>query len=244
MFIYSKFIRRVFSDYPFFYKFFFAAVIKRKRAKRKKKNAGLFEGHVDYFMSGYQRSGNTWLYSLLCHFFPEKSAVHHLHKLAPLKMALNRNIPSFILVRDPMECISSNYLKHYSQKGGLPESINTKLLELMVDDYYRYYKYVQKEQENIDVVLFDDLIKNTEQVILQIAEVINVDLSGRSLEQEIKKRYEQFNGSTDKLGSSKPSKEKETAKESVKRYLKDLPRFLDSLSIYQEILKNHRPAFS
>lgn len=238
----NKAFRRLFSDYPFFYKLFFALVTRRKRAKRADENAGLFEWEVDYFISGYQRSGNTWLFSLLRYFFPEKRAVHHLHKLAPVKMALRKKVPAIILVRDPAECISSNYLKHYATQKDLPPLVNKDLLELMLEDYFFYYRYIRRNQYRIHVVPFVQLTEDPARVIRDIARRFGEDMEGRDLPAEIQAAYASFQGSTDKMGSSKPNPYKEAEKKKIKTHLVKLERFSDCQKVYQQILADFEPA--
>ena len=56
--------------------------------------------------------------------------MHHLHATAPIKIALKKKIPVFILVRDPKEAITSYYLKTYSLNHEIiPKEINHDLLK-------------------------------------------------------------------------------------------------------------------
>lgn len=63
------------------------------------------------FITGYPRSGNTFLTKLLCQFWPWGSVRSHLHNIYPLKYALKKEIPVIIVIRDPVECYSSSVLK-------------------------------------------------------------------------------------------------------------------------------------
>lgn len=107
------------------------------------------------FITGYPRSGNTFLTKLLCQFWPWGSVRSHLHNIYPLKYALKKEIPVIIVIRDPVECYSSSVLK-------LGDNWFRKRLQ-----YWRlrhWYTYVL-ENKQILKVDFEELVTRPEVIV-------------------------------------------------------------------------------
>lgn len=86
-----------------------------------RKNRGVkieyFNKQTVLYLDGYQRSGNTYSLHLIKTIWPSIKFIHHFHAIAPIKIALKKNLPVFILLRDPLNSISSRYLKELSFQG-------------------------------------------------------------------------------------------------------------------------------
>jgi len=161
-----------------------------------------FSKSSDLFFDGYPRSGNTFLKHLTIELMPSIEAVHHLHKVAPIKIALQKKLPVFILTRKPDDAISSNYLKYYSmRKLDVPDNVNIKILKIKANSYINYYDYVIQNIQHINIISFSFLIKHPDIVVKAIAKTVNTSVDENKIEETIKS----YVGSTNKLGSSMPS---------------------------------------
>ena len=116
---------------------------------------GAYFKRARVFITGYPRSGNTFLTKLLCQFWPWGSVRSHLHNIYPLKYALKKEIPVIIVIRDPVECYSSSVLK-------LGDNWFRKRLQ-----YWRlrhWYTYVL-ENKQILKVDFEELVTRPEEIV-------------------------------------------------------------------------------
>lgn len=224
-------LRRIFSDIPLFYKIYFQLI---------RKHCGIrptyFTSETNIYYDGYQRSGNTYFSHLIKKCFPELDGVHHLHKIAPIKIALRNNIPTFILIRDSEEAISSNYLKHYAPKGVIPEELNFKLLNRMAADYYHYYNFVNNNIERIIIVKFDELINTPVNIVKMVAETMNLKAGDEySIMEKVKQTSDTYRGATSKYGSSKPNIYKEREKNKIKKQLPFINNYKHAKKVYRKI---------
>ena len=193
-----------------------------------------FTKETQIYYDGYPRSGNTFLQHIFRNVFKDVDSVHHLHKVAPIKIALDKQIPVFILIRKPSDAITSNYLKHYSMRSELPEKVNIKLLIQLTIDYVNYYEFVYKERKKIDVIQFDSLINNPSQIIFKMGKSMEQDFE----EEDINNAILSYSGATDKLGSSKPSDYKKNKKDELFKYLEEKQDYKRAVSIYNKIIKS------
>jgi len=233
--LFKKKLNRFVSDNPILYKLYFYIIRKRKGLK-----PTFFTATTDYYFDAYPRSGNTYFAHLALRIFPDKEAVHHLHKIAPIKIALQKKLSVLILFREPTECISSNYLKHYSMRHkDLPASININLLKIMVDEYSSYYKYVLKNNNKITLISFKNFINNPSFSIYTLSKILGYNFSRNYISEEVQKHKKTYKGATTKYGSSKPNEFKEIKKKEIKEELCKISGIKDCINIYNELLKFH-----
>lgn len=106
-------VKKIIKQNVFLYKLWFYLYRKNRGIK-----ISFFGPETSLYVDGYPRSGNTFLVHLIKNIFPDISMVHHFHAVAPIKVALAKEIPTYILVRDPAEAVTSNYLKEFSMSRG------------------------------------------------------------------------------------------------------------------------------
>lgn len=224
-------IKRLFSDIPFLYLIYFRFVRNRKGLPVK-----FFDSKTEFYFDAYPRSGNTFFAHLVKKILPNKSSVHHLHKLAPLKIALRRKLVVFIIYRNPTECISSNYLKHYSMREQpLPENTNILLIEHMVEEYHCYYKFVLSNNEKLHLIDFEELIERPANVMKSVSKQLGVPLGQNKIHAKVEEHRKTYKSSTTEYGSSKPSKTKEEEKSKVKKNLLNIPKYKDCQRIFTQL---------
>lgn len=106
-------IRKLLSENKLLYTLYFHFYRKHRGIR-----PSWFNAETKIYYDGYPRSGNTYLHHLFRNLFSDNYSVHHLHKVAPIKIALKKQLPTFILIRNPKDAIPSYYLKHYSMVDG------------------------------------------------------------------------------------------------------------------------------
>ena len=230
-------IRIIISDYPFWYRFYYNLQMKNKQKGKKHHSVVSLNSEVDYYLDGYERSGNTYAKFLFMNFFPTKKGLSHLHRIAPLKIYLNKKVICFILFREPLESIASNYLKEYS-KTALPKEINKEVLKKRTNDWERYYEFCSKNKSKIILIDFNKLTKDTENCLLIVSEnFVGSNKIDSRLLLKLNQDFKNHNASKkDVLGSSMPNETKDREKIILKDYLQTSGMADRAKEIYKKLL--------
>jgi hypothetical protein len=195
-----------------------------------------FNNEIVFLLDGYPRSSNTFFAELSKRVFGENVFIHHFHKTAAIKIALSKKIPCFILIRNPADAISSNYLKSYALKGKKVDlnQINKRLLTDATNDYLTYYQYVLKNLKFLNLIVFEDCINKPKDVTDQINRIVYK--SKFSIDDNTIEIFTSaFRGATDVLGSSKPNEVKQRLKSKLKLELNYLKNFNECILIYNKL---------
>lgn len=127
----------------------------------------------DLYLDAYPRSGNTYFTSALKYCCPDLRFANHLHLIAPIKIALANDLPTFILVRDPREAVLSNIIQK-SWATSPPEAIlHSRGLE-MISDYVRYYEFVLEHAEQIYVIDSDCAFKSPFAALRRVLDILKI----------------------------------------------------------------------
>ena len=230
-------IRKIICDHPFWYRFYYNLQVKNKHKGKKQHSVVSLNSEVDYYRSGYERSGNTYANFLFMNFFPTKKGLSHLHRIAPLKICLNKKVLCFILFREPLESIASNYLKEYS-KTALPKQINKEVLKKRTNDWERYYEFCSKNKSKIILIDFNKLTKATENCLLMVSEnFVGSNKIDSRLLLKLNQDFKNHNASKkDVLGSSMPNEKKDREKIILKDYLQTSGMADRAKEIYKKLL--------
>lgn len=200
-----------------------------------------FQKSTTFLIDGYPRSGNTYLHMLIKNVFRGADFVHHFHAVGAVKVALSKNIPCFILYRDPKDAIASYYLFEHAPRITNMDTFvpnNTRLIHYL--KYYKtYYKYILENKDRLLLISFDRLINNPEKVMVCINEA--VPEQNRRSEGEIKgavtKAKNRIKGPTDTLVSNRPNEIKEMLKKRLFQSLEGLEDFQRANELYEELRK-------
>jgi len=223
-------MKRLIKSNPFLFKLWFELYRKNRGVK-----INYFNHKIKFLLDGYPRSGNTFAASLVKYIFgKDVSFVHHFHAIAPIKIALRKDLPVCILIRDPKEAITSNYLKTFALKNkDVLREINKNLLKKLTIEYSDYYKFVYKKRNKINIIIFKDFISKPEIFLSKINSLVyNDDFKISPL--QIKDAINNYGGATDTYGSSKPSAEKEKLKDILKSVLIDSKEYQIASSLYNK----------
>lgn len=179
-----------------------------------------FSAGTQLYVDGYPRSGNTFAQFLIKNLWPGIEFVHHFHAIAPLKIALNRHVPTFVLFRHPAASISSNYLKTFALRGSTNTAqiaSNPGLLTELTRTYREYYDFVSRNTDDLMLIDFDSLISEPASVMVCINRKIpeELRLQHELINQRVNEVKDREFGARDPLGSSKPSPDKERAKNTL-----------------------------
>jgi len=224
-------MKQLFKRNVFLYKLWFF-LIRNNRGIR----VPFFNSSTQLYVDGYPRSGNTFLVYLIRETYPPIKMVHYLHVIASLKIPLAKKIPTYIIVRDPYESISSNYLKRYAYRKQ-PNGLIEHLLDDLISEYFDYYTFVIGKINEIKIVPFRKLIDSAQ--LPAIMPELNKTFAAGFSDQEIYSKFlsakSSFQGATDPLGASLPTPEKEARKIILKNYLRNSAKMKEAVKCFEKL---------
>jgi len=207
------------------------------KAFRKKEYECIVQKDYDLCICGYPSSANTFVYKYMNELFKgTKKISHHNHSPGVMKRALKCNVPVVFISRDPVDAISSYYVR-FSQ--GKTFSIKTALKA-----YIDFYKVVKKYSDKIIIIDMKTITDDMPYWLKVIFEKTNMDYSKERLENESEvivqaaiRNIKEFESSRPTTMTSLPSKEKETLKEAVINELNTIKGYETAVEIYYYIYK-------
>lgn len=125
----------------------------------------------DFFFAGFPRSGNTYLANLMAHCFPDLTFTHHHHNVGTIKIALSKNLKTLVIIRDPLDSVGS--LLAY-QSGDLDTTPTQGHVRRLMDDYYRYFRYLNDKKDDLYFISFKNMISDKKSTIEGIAEKLGL----------------------------------------------------------------------
>ena len=202
----------------------------------------LFLGHPSrvqtgsqFLLDGYPRSANTLAYFRIQTENPEVQFAHHTHKPSQLRKAVRLEIPSVVLVRNPLDAVKSVV------------RVNPRAYEVneCLKDYIRFYKTALRLQSNyIQIVKFETVIaqeggafSRLVQSFLGIKSVASVDEANQLLGPHLEEvGYDNYVGRSDEISGGN----KDIGEEShLKVNFNPKPKLLaEAERLYEKALRN------
>ena len=167
------------------------------------------------FITGYPRSGNTYLTRLFKSLFPDIKISSHIHTLSAVKYSQKKGLNILVVHRDIEDCVSSLVLKNY-----LKYKKSKTLIYLLMQRHIRFYRYCEKE--NLEIISFNDLTQRPESVIKKICKKIGrtppegLDFFVKNVTNTL------YIDKRNKLSATFPNKEKEINKTLLKELIKEI----------------------
>ncbi|MEX0595762.1 MAG: hypothetical protein WD512_04610, partial [Candidatus Paceibacterota bacterium] len=96
------------------------------------------ERHHELFITGFQRSGNTFAVNVIKEAFPDINLVSHIHTISSLKSAIGCNISMVVNFRDPLDTIVSSVLRNLAIAPDLDIQIQAQNEALRWEEYYKF----------------------------------------------------------------------------------------------------------
>lgn len=192
------------------------------------------------YFDGFPRSGNTYFTAGLQKVFPGLTFANHLHAVAPIRIALDAGVPTFLLMRNPAEAVAS-YVLHIqspitqSSKKGRDEN---KLCELLLEQWWRYYQWVDRLGGDLEVITSERAFSDPTSVGALVARRTKLDLDSSLIEGRWRKFHLAFKerDRTKRQGSTSfPSKLREQQKARVRALIGKNHLFPACLGLYEKI---------
>lgn len=105
-------------------------------------------------IEGFPRSANTFAVVAMNESNPYVDIAHHLHVPAQIIQAVQWNIPTLVLIRDPKNAVASMVLRE-------PEMSVLQGLK----NYIFFYESIQSYKSGYIVAIFEDVIRDYSQII-------------------------------------------------------------------------------
>ncbi len=225
-------LKYLYKNNPLLYRLWFFVYRSRSGFK-----LDMINNKTKVLFDGYPRSGNTYALFLIRKIFDRDKIAHHFHSIAPIKISLKKKIKIIIIIRHPLDAVSSLYLKKFEKKTNLPKKIDKSLINVLIKDYIIYYKYVNKYQSNFYLVNFNYLIENPISTIEKIKVYIDGFITQKEINIISENKDKKF-GSNSILGSSTPSLQKNSLKKNIKKKIRNSLYYNNCLNIYNKILED------
>jgi hypothetical protein len=186
---------------------------------------------TDIHIAGYPRSANTFAKYIFENLDKNLVLSSHLHTVSNIKLSLKYNNNTIVLLRHPLDAITSNIVYRNANK-------KKHKLDIPIDDYIEYYSFVSKYVDELYLVKFNFLINDTYDCINEINKYFNLNLNVSK--QKISKIESEFLENKKDKRSKKlhntPNALKSKLKNKYKSIIKEREDYKEALSIYNKLL--------
>lgn len=179
-------------------------------------------------IEGYPSSANSYTYHLFRVLFPEIKLSHHTHSYANVSIALEQNIPSIVLLRNPLDCISSRHVRFHSS------------LSISLAEYIDFYSCTEKDVESPYLILieFNEIINEPLKVLDQLSPILGVQIDSSldivEINTAVKERMKKAQTKMKSMQNiSLPNEERSALKEKYKTELVNLDSYKKAEDLYR-----------
>ena len=213
--------------YPDLYYIFYAKKYPYNRMRVTKKTTICIEG--------FPRSANTYAHMAFRLNNKEVIIGHHLHVAAQILKACGYNIPTIVIIREPIEAVSSFMVFQNSRRA-----------DFYLKTYINFYKKILPLKSQFIITDFKTVVSNLDKVIRAVNSKFRTNFNEihdlKKHEKEIKEKIEEVNkrffaGQT--KTSMYPSPERDKYKQQLKRKIESSKYFKKANQIYGKILLNN-----
>ncbi len=184
-------------------------------------------------IEGFPRSGNSYAVVAFKLANPEIKVGHHLHVPAQIKKACLLNIPCLVIIRNPLDAVSS-FLVFQS-------SINA---DIYLSTYIDFYNSVKKNIEHILIASFETVISDLNLVIKELNNfydqkyrlIDNIEQRQDEIFKKLTKINDQFFKGENKKNMI-PDVKRDELKKKIMATVQESDKFIAAEEIYRGLLK-------
>ncbi len=218
-----RFIRNSPQLYPLYVKY----VLRNESAQFPSK-------HTDLHLTGFPRSANTYCYNILKVAFPSLSLSTHIHTTASIKLALRFNVPTLVLVRDPVSTCCSLLLKHHIEP-------TVKEIESLMLDYIEYHDFVLQQCDGIRILRFEDAVSSPDYIIRIVSKCLkfglkDTDIAAKALAGQQLVEAKESGKAVE--GGSLPNETRKKMKVGVESHVRAHPLCARALEVYGQLIEH------
>jgi hypothetical protein len=192
------------------------------------------ESDTDLHLTGFPRSANTYCFNIIDVAFPELNIITHLHTIASIKLAMRHNVPTIVVIREPVATCCSLLIM-------LERPVTPRLTGKYLKDYIDYHQFVLEHRRVLQLMRFEDVVKSPEFVIRQVLARLGITMSDEDIELKAREGQRIAEGKEAKkatLGSSLPRKERIEAKANVQPVVESHVLCKQAISLYEELMSD------
>lgn len=190
--------------------------------------------HTDLHLTGFPRSANTYCYNILKVAFPSLSFSTHIHTTSSIKLALRFNVPTLVLLRDPVSTCCSLLLKH-----GIAPNVNE--IESLLLDYVEYHDFVLEQCTHLGILRFEDAVSSPEYIIRVVCQRLDFDLNHSAVEEKAlagQRLVEAKESGKAVEGSSLPNETRKQMKVGIESHVRNHPLCARAVEVYTQLLSH------
>ena len=226
----SPMFRNLVKENAFLYWLWFVLI----RARQVKGKRRLPQATDHLFFTGFPRSGNTYLASLIAHCFPNLEFTHHLHTVGSIKIALAKNLKTFVVIRNPRDSVGSYLAYHSDDLDSVPTE---KQVRHFLGNYYRYFEFLNDRRDVLHFISFENMIVDKKSTIGGIAEILGMPefkLSDDLLE-DYDRKMRKAEAKKDRNAGSLPNEQKRAYKARVSNLITADPNFSQCSDLFSSL---------
>lgn len=123
------------------------------------------KGKTKICIEGYPRSANSYSVRMfkLANNIPPVQICHHSHSIHIVKKAVKFRIPVLVVIRNPIDAITSLCIARKGIKGVSNQNITIHIFE-----YLDFYSWISKHLDKVVLCSFEDVISNFNLVIAKL----------------------------------------------------------------------------
>jgi len=213
-------IKSILRKSPFIYKL--NCIIKEKTSTNR---YSLAEKGSELCIEAYPSSANSFLYYYIRYVNKEFKIAHHTHTVANIKLALRNDIPTYVIIRNPIDAISSNLSR-----------FNTDV-KCAILDYTEFYEYCLANVSSLTVLSFEEVVGNPSEVVNMIFENMGMpERLEKDYTEEVKAFMKEIEPNKDKL--SLPNQNRNDEKSALKLEIENSTEFLKAKKVYEDLIKS------
>jgi hypothetical protein len=198
--------------------------------------AVVFPGReTDLHLTGFPRSANTYCYNIIDVAFPELNIITHIHTIASIKLAMRYNVPTIVVVREPVATCCSLLIM-------LERPPTPRRIERFLKDYIDYHQFVLEHRRELQLIRFEDVVRSPEFVIRQVLARLDMVMSDEDIKAkaiEGQRIAEGKEGKKSTLGSSMPKPERIAVRAKVQPAVENHELSKRAISLYEQLMSAH-----
>lgn len=147
---------------------------------------------TDVVIEGFPRCGNTYAVASFKYYLGESYQIaSHRHEIGNIRRAIDLNKTVFVIIRNPKDAVCSLVIR---------ENLS---FQYALDYYLQFHTFLLDNVQNLTVINFQDLIKDSRRVV-SLYKAVNTNEQKEVSELEIRKVVEQMEMSDSGLDYVRP----------------------------------------
>lgn len=180
----------------------------------------------DVCIEGFQRSGNSFFILLFRHKNKQLKVAHHTHGAAQVIKAVQFNIPTIVLIRDPGDTLAS-----------LLAWDNNLSVGIGLQAWINFYQKLLSYRSGFLTIPFSEVTTNPVNVVKQLNQKFDTNFVLPSFkEEQLEKFKSKVQARNNALSAPLPTQEKEAVKKQYKVEIKNHHLYPKAQLLYQEFM--------